>query len=122
MAVLGATGSIGTSTMAVLRRHADRFRPVVLTAVTTFAGLTPLLSEGSISAQFLIPMAIAIAVGLMSATVMILVVLPCFMLIFEDLKAGLYFLWHGRSRPDPVMRGATPREPSAPCAGGQEVI
>jgi Cu/Ag efflux pump CusA len=61
-------------------------------------GLTPLMLEQSFQARFLIPMAIAVAFGLLSATVLILLVLPCMLLIFEDIKSGAYFLWHGRSR------------------------
>jgi hydrophobic/amphiphilic exporter-1 (mainly G- bacteria), HAE1 family len=44
-------------------------------------------------------MAIAIAAGLISATMLILLVLPCFMLIFDDLMALGYFLWNGVTRP-----------------------
>ena len=83
-----------------------RFRAILLTTVTTVLGLTPLILEQSFQAKFLIPMAISIAMGLVSATVLILVVLPCFMLIFDDVKAASYRLWFGRPRPAAV-------EPSA---------
>ena len=75
-----------------------RFRAILLTTVTTVLGLTPLILEQSFQAKFLIPMAISIAMGLVSATVLILVVLPCFILIFDDIKATTHRLWHGRSR------------------------
>ena len=76
-----------------------RFRAIMLTTITTVLGLTPLILETSFQARFLIPMAISIAAGLISATVMILVVLPCIMLIFDDIMGLLYLLWHGEKRP-----------------------
>ncbi|MEM6553560.1 MAG: efflux RND transporter permease subunit [Planctomycetota bacterium] len=84
-----------------------RLRAIVLTTVTTVLGLTPLMLEQSFQAKFLIPMAISIAMGLMSATVMILIVLPCMMLIFDDLKHAAYYLWHGKpKRGDFASEGA----------------
>jgi multidrug efflux pump subunit AcrB len=76
-----------------------RFRPIMLTTVTTVLGLTPLILEQSFQAKFLIPMGIAIAMGLLSATVLILVTLPCFILIFDDIRGGIYRLWTGHRRP-----------------------
>jgi multidrug efflux pump subunit AcrB len=70
---------------AVVDAAASRFRPIVLTAVTTFAGLTPLMLEGSLQAQILIPMAISLAFGVVFATVITLVLVPCSYLIIEDL-------------------------------------
>ena len=63
-----------------------RFRPIVLTSLTTFVGLTPLLLEKSVSAQFLIPMAISLAFGVAFATVVTLFLVPCGYIILEDLK------------------------------------
>lgn len=77
-----------------------RLRAIMLTTITTVLGLTPLILETSFQARFLIPMAISIAAGLISATVMILIVLPCIMLVFDDVKRGVYFVWHGEKRPD----------------------
>jgi multidrug efflux pump subunit AcrB len=76
-----------------------RLRPIFLTTITTVLGLTPLILEQSFQAKFLIPMAIAIAGGLVATTVLILVVLPCFILIFSDIAAVSYYLWHGTPRP-----------------------
>ncbi|MEM1359988.1 MAG: efflux RND transporter permease subunit, partial [Bacteroidota bacterium] len=59
----------------------SRFRPIVLTSVTTFAGLTPLLFEKSLQAQFLIPMAISVAFGLLAATVVLLLLLPALLVL-----------------------------------------
>lgn len=75
-----------------------RFRAIMLTTITTVLGLTPLILETSFQARFLIPMAISIAAGLISATVMILVVLPCIILVFDDIKGILHFLWFGEQR------------------------
>lgn len=72
-----------------------RLRAIVLTSLTTFVGLTPLMFEQSFQARFLIPMAIAISFGLLSATVLTLVVLPCMLVIFDDVHRGLRWLWHG---------------------------
>lgn len=62
----------------------ERFRAVLLTSVTTIAGLMPLLSETSLQAQVLIPIAVSIAYGLMASTLMILIVIPCFYAIADD--------------------------------------
>ncbi|MEE2908048.1 MAG: efflux RND transporter permease subunit, partial [Planctomycetota bacterium] len=75
-----------------------RLRPILLTTVTTVLGLTPLMLEQSFQAKFLVPMAIAIAFGLMAATFLILLILPCMILILDDFRAASYFLWFGRRR------------------------
>ena len=64
----------------------SRFRPILLTSITTFLGLTPLLLEKSIQAQFLIPMAVSLAFGVLFATFIALIVLPSAYLILEDLQ------------------------------------
>jgi len=55
----------------------QRFRPVFLTSATTVAGLMPIMMETSLQAQFLIPMAVSIAFGLLFATVVVLLLVPC---------------------------------------------
>ncbi len=62
----------------------QRFRAVLLTSITTIFGLLPLLSETSLQAQMLIPIAVSIAFGLMASTLLILVVIPCFYAIADD--------------------------------------
>ncbi|WP_130536490.1 efflux RND transporter permease subunit [Thiomicrorhabdus indica] len=62
----------------------QRVRAVLLTSLTTIAGLTPLLFETSLQAQFLIPMATAIAFGLMFSTLLILLVIPAMLSIYEQ--------------------------------------
>jgi len=64
-----------------------RFRPIVLTSLTTFAGLAPILSEPSVSAQFLIPMATSLGFGVLFATSISLLLVPCIYMILEDLKS-----------------------------------
>jgi multidrug efflux pump subunit AcrB len=64
-----------------------RFRAIVLTSLTTFAGLTPMLLERSIQARFLIPMAISLSFGVLFATVITLILVPCGYLILNDLQA-----------------------------------
>ena len=61
-----------------------RFRPILLTSVTTFVGLAPLIAERSVQAQFLIPMAISLAFGVVFSTVITLVIVPTSYLILED--------------------------------------
>ncbi len=69
-----------------------RFRPIMLTSLTTFAGLTPLLFETSIQAQFLIPMAASLAFGVMFATLVSLILVPAFYLVVADFKNPLFLL------------------------------
>ncbi|MBT8449833.1 MAG: efflux RND transporter permease subunit, partial [Gammaproteobacteria bacterium] len=75
---------------AILDAGVRRFRPIVLTAMTTFGGLTPIILEQSRQAYQLIPMAISLGFGIVFATAIILVIVPCFYLIMDDLiiKAG----------------------------------
>ncbi|MDQ7032075.1 MAG: efflux RND transporter permease subunit [Desulfonauticus sp.] len=62
-----------------------RFRAVILTSLTTFAGLTPMLMEKSLQAQFLIPMAISLGFGILLATFITLLIIPCGYVILFDL-------------------------------------
>jgi multidrug efflux pump subunit AcrB len=71
---------------AVRAAGVARFRPIALTSLTTFAGLTPLLLERSVSAQFLIPMAISLAFGVVFASSISLFLVPSLYLILEDVK------------------------------------
>ncbi|NBD38360.1 MAG: AcrB/AcrD/AcrF family protein, partial [Verrucomicrobia bacterium] len=71
--------------MASLRR----FRPIVLTTITTFGGLMPLIFETSLQAQYIIPMAISLGFGILFATAIILILVPCLYLFFEDVKGLL---------------------------------
>ena len=72
---------------AVLKAGVARFRPILLTSLTTFVGLMPLILEKSVQAQFLIPMAISLAFGVMFATVISLILVPIGYLLLEDMKS-----------------------------------
>ncbi|NOX92240.1 MAG: efflux RND transporter permease subunit [Gammaproteobacteria bacterium] len=66
-----------------------RFRPILLTSLTTFAGLTPLLLDKSTQAQFLIPMAVSLGFGILYATFLTLLLIPTGYRILEDAKQGV---------------------------------
>lgn len=74
---------------AVLSAGAARFRPVMLTSLTTFIGLMPLLFEKSTQAQFLIPMAVSLAFGILFATFITLILVPINYVLVE--RARLFF-------------------------------
>ena len=63
-----------------------RFRAVILTSLTTFAGLTPLIFEKSTQAQFLIPMAVSLGFGILFATLITLLLVPVNYLVLEDIR------------------------------------
>jgi multidrug efflux pump subunit AcrB len=71
---------------AVVESGKARFRPVLLTSVTTIVGLLPILLERSFQAQFLIPMAISICFGLLAATLLTLLYVPALYLIVRDVR------------------------------------
>ena len=71
---------------AIIESGAARFRPIILTSLTTFAGLLPLLFETSLQAQFLIPMATSLSFGVLFATAMTLLLVPAFYGILEDIR------------------------------------
>lgn len=84
------------SDAAIIEAACQRLRAVLLTSLTTIAGLTPLLFETSVQAQFLIPMAVSIAFGLMFSTVLVLICVPALLSIYEHAAARL-----ARRRTDP---------------------
>ena len=63
-----------------------RFRPILLTTLTTFGGLAPIIFETSRQARFLIPMALSLGFGILFATVITLILVPCLYLVVEDLR------------------------------------
>ena len=71
---------------AIRESGARRFRPILLTSLTTFVGLLPLLLEKSLQAQFLIPMATSLAFGVLFATVIILFLVPLSYILVEEIK------------------------------------
>ena len=80
---------------ALISAGGARLRPIFLTTITTVLGLTPLMLEQSMQAKFLVPMALAISFGLMSATVLILLLLPALLVIASDIQQGASALWNG---------------------------
>jgi multidrug efflux pump subunit AcrB len=91
-----------------------RFRPIVLTSLTTFAGLTPLLLERSVSAQFLIPMATSLGFGVLFASSISLILVPSLYVVLEDLK-GLF----RRGAPEPVAAPASETADAAEAGGAR---
>ncbi len=71
---------------AVLAAGIQRFRPIILTTLTTFFGLMPIIFETDFSTRFLIPMAISLGFGILFVTVIVLLFLPCFYLAVEDIR------------------------------------
>ena len=95
---------------AVREAGVSRFRPIVLTSVTTFAGLTPLLLERSMGAQFLIPMGLSLGFGVVFATVISLFMVPCSYVVLEDLEA---LMRRGKGQ-----RDLTPNDPGLAGSAG----
>jgi multidrug efflux pump subunit AcrB len=71
---------------AITAAGTRRFRPIILTSLTTFFGLTPMILETSVQAQFLVPMAISLGFGILFATGITLLLIPTFYLILEDTR------------------------------------
>ncbi|MHC4094741.1 MAG: efflux RND transporter permease subunit [Planctomycetota bacterium] len=81
----------GIELAQVLRDCATRrFRPIMLTTLTTFSGLLPMIAEKSLQARFLVPMAISLAFGVMFATCITLLLVPSLYMILEDIKNRLF--------------------------------
>jgi multidrug efflux pump subunit AcrB len=78
----------------------DRFRPIILTSLTTFIGLLPIMSETSLQAQFLIPMVTSLAFGVLFATGVTLLLVPSLYLLGEQIAA--HWLHRRRSLPDVI--------------------
>jgi multidrug efflux pump subunit AcrB len=93
---------------ALLRSAQRRFRPILLTTLTTFFGLTPMIFETSLQARFLIPMAISLGFGVVFATAITLVLVPVIYRILED----FHFLFDSSSVHVPEGAGEASPEPS----------
>ena len=83
---------------AIRDAGAARFRPIVLTSLTTFVGLLPLLLERSFQAQFLVPMAVSLAFGVLFATAITLLLVPSLYAILNDFRSQVAV--HGRKPPE----------------------
>jgi len=71
---------------ASIKAGTERFRAIMLTSLTTFFGLLPILLETSLSAQLVIPMAVSLGFGILFATVITLILIPCLYVILNDIK------------------------------------
>lgn len=74
------------SAEAIWQAGIRRFRPILLTTLTTFSGLAPMIFETSRQARFLIPMAISLGYGILFATAIMLILIPCLYMIVEDIR------------------------------------
>ena len=88
---------------AVLAAGNSRFRPIILTTITTFVGLFPLILETSFQSQFLIPMAISVAFGVLFGTILLLFYFPSLILYFNDIRRSRWWLWRGGKTPPSRM-------------------
>ena len=70
---------------AVIDAGCARFRPILLTSITTFAGVLPIMFETSLQAKFVIPMAVALGFAVMFATLITLILVPCLYIILSDI-------------------------------------
>ncbi len=96
---------------AVMDAGIKRFRAIMLTSLTTFLGLVPIVTETSLQAQLIIPMAVSLAFGILFATVITLVLVPTLYVVLEDMKQSgrRYFTW----------LKAAPEKPPKPAAQGE---
>jgi multidrug efflux pump subunit AcrB len=69
---------------AVIAGGVRRFRPIMLTSLTTFFGLAPMIFETSVQARFLVPMAISLGFGVLFATFITLLLVPCLYMALDD--------------------------------------
>ena len=87
-----------------------RFRPILLTSMTTFFGLAPLMFEDSPQAAFLVPMAISLGWGIVFATTITLILIPVLVLVYNDMQTAVYKLYniepHTSEEDDEVMTTA----------------
>jgi multidrug efflux pump subunit AcrB len=97
-------------TDAVREAGRARLRPILLTSLTTFVGLTPMMLERSMSARFMIPMAISLAFGVIFSSLVTLFIVPCSYLILED--ATLLFQGQRRRRAVERIAAATREQAS----------
>jgi multidrug efflux pump subunit AcrB len=93
---------------AVVKAGRRRMRPILLTSLTTFFGLLPMIWETSPQAKFLIPMAISLGFGVLFATIIVLLLVPALYILVEDLIKVVAFLtrWlSGGDAPEQPLEG-----------------
>ena len=97
----------------IIRAGRERFRAILLTTLTTFVGLIPLLSETSVQAQFLKPMAVSVGFGVLFATVITLVLLPMLLLILQDIRERFSKSWRAWHTLPLLWKGSKEKEVTA---------
>ncbi|PIW61777.1 efflux RND transporter permease subunit [Shewanella sp. CG12_big_fil_rev_8_21_14_0_65_47_15] len=87
-----------------------RFRAIILTSLTTFVGLVPIILERSLQAQIVIPMATSLAFGILFSTVVTLILVPLLYIILDDLRrtTGRFFHWWWRPKAEATLEEPTP--------------
>ena len=95
-------------TEAAIEAGKSRFRAIILTSITTVAGIYPLILEKSFQAKFLQPMAISVCYGILFGTIFILFFFPVLIRFFNDMLLPIHQLWHGKKfkseEIEPVIR------------------
>ena len=98
-----------------------RFRPILLTSLTTFLGVLPLILERSLQAQFLIPMAVSLGFGILFATVILMMLVPALTML--DHKIGVFLRRKFHLRAEPLESDGLPKQevpviaPTGPTVG-----
>ncbi len=88
---------------AILKAGEIRSRPIILTSITTFLGVSPLIFFATGQTRFLAPMAVSLGFGLLFTTLVILIALPCFYLLFHNIGTGiLYWMEKNKAKKSPV--------------------
>ncbi len=101
--------------LAIREAGGSRFRPILLTSLTTFFGLAPLMVERSVQAAFLVPMAVSLAFGVLFATFITLILVPVSYLILDDVQRTLRRLFGAGA---PAVGPAEVEDAPAPVDGG----
>jgi len=84
---------------ALVDAGVQRFRPIILTSVTTFLGILPMMTETSTQAQFLKPMVVALGFAVVFALFLTLLLVPALYAIGVDIKRGVVGMWTGQKLP-----------------------
>ncbi len=93
---------------AVISGGMLRLRAILLTSITTFLGLAPMIMETSIQARFLVPMAISLGFGVLFATIIVLLLVPALYMALEDLKSLFHTRILGRGSANTLQSGQGP--------------
>ena len=101
--------------LAIREAGSNRFRPILLTSLTTFFGLAPLMLERSMQAAFLVPMAVSLAFGVLFATFITLILVPVSYLILDDVQRTLRRMFGSE---EPAEAPAGPEDEPVTVDGG----